>query len=264
MNRFSTAVAQVLGLWVSLICSAWALPSLQLGPGAGTWNYVAGGDDTWYVSDSAFSIAAYANEVGASGDDAFFRDNGPPQQRTDNQDRTAYLVFSAVPSTASTTPFSLNVSGDSGSLTLVQQGFGSPPDPGADNGNEDLPSHSIYDTYFYIYEFAFDGAVSTIGNTQPGDTGTGQGYTELFNVTVNGLESGVNGIHMDLFTVIGDGKLKTTDSNGDPIPVGDLSNQIFANAPFSHDAQYTVPEPTILSLLAIGALGLGWRRLRAV
>lgn len=260
MSRLAVLLARACGLSMALVGSAWALPSLQLGPGdTGTWEYVGGGDDTWYVSDSAFTFSAYANAVGESGGDAFVKDTGPASSRTNNVDRTAYLVFSAVPGTTSTTPFALSVSGDSGPLTLVQQGYGSPPDPDTAHSTDDLPSHGIYDTYFYIYEFAFDGTVGTIGNTQPGDSGTGQGYREDFSVLVSGLESGVTGVHMDLFTVVGDGKLKTTDSAGDPIPAGELGNQIFANAPFSHDGQYLVPEPGLLSLLAIGAIGFAWR-----
>lgn len=251
------------GLWAAFVGAVWALPSLQLGPGSGSWSYVGGGDDTWYVTDSAFSVTAYANAltesnnpfVGTSG-------NGASQKTADNTSLTAYLVFSAVPSTTSTTPFDLSVSGGSGPLALVQQGYGSPPDPGADNGNDDLAPHSIYDTYFYIYEFAFDGVATTISDTQPGQTGSGQGYMEQFNVVVNAIESGITGVHMDLFTVSGDGKLQTTDGGGNPIAVGDLSNQIFANAPFSHDGQYTVPEPAVLWLLGMGVLGLCWQRSR--
>lgn len=261
MIRTLAVLAQAFGLSFALVGSAWALPSLQLGPGStGSWNYVAGGDDTWYVSDSAFTFSAYANAVGASGGDAFVKPTGPQSSRTNNVDRTAYLVFSAVPSTTSTTPFSLSVSGDSGPLTLVQQGYGSPPDPDTSNNNDDLPSHGIYDTYFYIYEFDFNGPVGPIGNTQPGDSGTGSGYSEDFSVLVSGLEAGISGVHMDLFTVVGDGKLQTTDGSGNPLPAGSLSNQIFANAPFSHDAQYTVSEPGLLSLLAVGAIGLAAQR----
>lgn len=261
MSRLAAVLARILGLSMALTGSAWALPSLQLGPGGtGTWEYVAGGDDTWYVSDSAFTISAYANAVGEEGGDAFYKNTGPSSSRTNNVDRTAYLVFSAVPSTTSTTPFSLSVIGDSGPLTLVQEGFGSPPDPDASHSTDDLPSHGIYDTYFYIYEFAFNGSVAEIGNTQPGDSGTGQGYREDFSVAVSGLEPGLTGVHVDLFTVVGDGKLKTLDSEGGFIAAGDLSNQIFANAPFSHDAQFLVPEPGLLSLLAIGALGFAWQR----
>ena len=265
MNKLTVLLARALGLWFAVMSSAWALPSLQLGPGTGDWNYVGGGDDTWYVTDSAFSVSAYANGltessnpfVGTSG-------NGANAKTANNVSKTAYLVFSAVPSTESVTPFSLAVNGDSGPLTLVQHGFGSPPDPGADNGNEDLPPHSIYDTYFYIYEFAFDGLAGTIGDTQPGESGTGQGYTETFDIVVNAMEAGISGIHMDLFTVVDDGKLKTTDEYGNPIPIGDLSNQIFANAPFSHDAQYQVSEPGIMALLLIGAFGFGCRRIDAL
>lgn len=261
MIKLAALLAGACGLSLVMVGSAWALPSLQLGPGdTGTWNYVGGGDDTWYVSDSAFTMSAYANEVGATGGDAFVKNTGPLAARTNNVDRTAYLVFSAVPSTTSTTPFSLSVTGDSGPLTLVQQGYGSPPDPDTSHSTDDLAPHGIYDTYFYIYEFAFDGTPGMIGNTQPGDSGSGRGYREDINVVVSGLEAGLSGVHMDLFTVKGDGKLRTTDASGQPIAAGDLSNQVFAFAPFSHDAQFAVPEPGPLSLLAAGGLALVWSR----
>jgi len=229
----------------------WALPSLQLGPGDdASWNYVGGGDDTWYVSDSAFTLGAYANALGGNGDYAF----------TDtNTTRTAYLVFSASPkhSDAPGGEFDLTVMDEHGALTLVQHGYGSPPDPGA--GNDGLGSHGIYDTYFYVYEFDFDGDAMEIQNQEPGNTGSGLGYAEMLSVTVNGTGPAVEGIHVDLFTVNGDGKLVTTDGNGNPLPPGDLDNQLLAVAPFSHDAQFLqVPEPGTLGLLLGAVFGFGW------
>ena len=241
--------------------AAWALPSLQLGPGDdASWTYVGGGDDTWYVGDTAFTLGAYANalkEDGGNGDYAF---------TDDNTSKTAYLVFSAVPKIDSPDgEFDLTVMDEHGALTLVQEGFGSPPDAGGTD-NDDLASHGIYDTYFYIYEFDFDGALTDIEDQQPGGTGTGKGYAEMFTATVNNTGAAVDGIHMDLFTVGGDGKLVTTDADGNPLGAGDLVNQINTFAPFSHDAQFggtpplQVPEPGTLVLLLGAVFGPGLTR----
>ena len=77
----------------------------------------------------------------------------------------------------------------------------------------------------------------------------GQGFTELFDITVHSMDPIVEQLHFDLFTIQGAGQL-----NG--------SSMVEAFAPFSHDAETGVPEPGAgLTAMALLALGLwGWRR----
>lgn len=231
--------------------TAHALPSLQLGGDGGNWTYVAGGNDTWYTSDNPFNLLAFANATAANGG------NGDYAWETAGAtDRYAYLVFAAVPSPGSNTDlFNITVSNDGGNLSLFTSGYGTPPieDPNS------LAPHGIYASYYEIYEFQFDGALTDIYNTQPGDNDTGKGYKESFLVNVNGIDPSLTGFHMDLFTVFGDGQLDLGSSN---------RSTVEAFAPYSHDAEYTtgdppaeVPEPGTLLLFGTGLMGLaGWSR----
>jgi hypothetical protein len=74
----------------------------------------------------------------------------------------------------------------------------------------------------------------------------------LFNIAVNDLD-GITGIHMDLFTVNGDGMW---DPGADPD-----RDVVEAFAPFSHDAEY-IPEPSAALLFGVGALIVSGRTRR--
>ncbi len=218
---------------------ALGLPSLQLGPGvAGDWVYDVG-SQTWVTNAGSFSVNAYANSntAGANGGFAW--------ESAGESDRFAYLVVSAIPQVI-TDLFDVMVDNDGGTLSMIASGFGTPPiqDPNS------LAPHSVFDTYFEIYEFQFDGSLTTISNTEPGELGTGDGYLEVFDVTINSLLAPLLGVHMDLFVVKGDG-IYDPDS-GDAF--GKLVN---AFAPFSHDAEGIInPEPSTIVLAALALVGL--------
>jgi hypothetical protein len=156
--------------FAALISPAHALPSLQLGPGAGNWTYNVG-TGTWETADNPLELLAFANATAADGG------NGDYAWSTTGTSQIAYLVVSAVPKIPTTEPpplFTVDVVNDAGSLALYTFGNGAPPlsDP------NDLAPHGIFDTYFEIYEFNFDGALQGIYNTQTGlDPATG--YEEL-------------------------------------------------------------------------------------
>ncbi len=237
---------------------ALAVPNLQLGPGAtGTWEYDTG-TDTWMGSGDSFTVNAYAKKK---------RRNGPFSRG--NDDRTAYLVFAATPKNTDSPEgeFVIDVKNDGVSLGIFQEGFGIPPYEEDVPGGDQLSPHGIYPSYWYIYEFAFDERWGTIYNTEPGsESDSKRGWTESFEVSVDGasLSSSLTGIHMDLFTVSGNGKLEpfAKDANGDYVP-GVLCEDIVAFAPFSHDAEWSrlvppgeIPAPSTAWLFTLGLLPL--------
>lgn len=229
----------LLGLVTACSSTAMALPSLQLGPDPAnpdSWTYDS--TDTWVVSDGSFNLSAYALDSAWDPTNSAWDSAIMPGY--------AYLIAAAVPSTAdATVAFDINVTGG----TQVASGFGAPP---IEDPNSTSP-HNVYDTYYQVYEFMFDRTSPVlIGNTEPGQgSDTGSGYAYSFSIDINSLLADVSGVHFDLFTV--------TTGRWDPVwnPVDGFDKKLVeAIAPYSHDAEYRVPEPTIVGLLAIGLLGM--------
>jgi hypothetical protein len=232
--------------------TATALPALQLGPGTGPgWSYDTV-SETWVHTTApggSFDLAAYAIPSQPSNPDQAWDGAGNTAST-----RYAYLVVSAVPK-ITFDGFGVTVQNGGPALTLFTSGVGAPP---IEDGN-DLASHGIFDTYYEIYEFRFDGPIGTVGNTQPGGPpGAFPGYSEVFQITLNSLMPGVTAVHFDLFTIQGDGKMTLPDCQPSPTCPGPYSNFVKARAPFSHDAQTApIPEPGSTLLFGVGCLVAG-------
>jgi hypothetical protein len=216
--------------------TAMAIPALQLGPGVGDWNYV---DGTWVTTDTnPLQLKAYANATSADGGDGFYA-----WDTAGEADQFAYLVISVQPKLGFD-GFDVSVMNDAVSLSLFTSGVGTPP---LEDSNS-IPGHGIFNTYFEIYEFQFDGALTTIENTQPPGGEFGMGYAETFDITVNSLAPGVDGIHFDLFAVAGDGQLV--------LGASDDKGLVTRFAPPSHDAGL-IPEPSAALVFSLGLLLVG-------
>jgi hypothetical protein len=237
VSRVCAFASLVLAISLLVAGSAQAIPSLQLGPGAGSWTYDLS-TQTWVTTDNPLQLAATANATTADGG------NGAYAWDTLGTSQLAYLVVSAVPMTPLSEPpdiFDITVGNDAGTLSLFVSGNGAPPL----NDPNDLAPHGIFDTYFEVYEFNFDGALVGISDTQPGGSGSGIGYLELFDITINSLDPSVERLHFDVFTVQGS---TGWDPNGAPD-----RRLVEAFAPFSHDAE-VVPEPSGALLFGVGGL----------
>lgn len=238
MTRLTSMPNLLLGLVAAALFagSATALPAVQLGPGStGTWTYDTA-TQTWNTGTSPFELLALANATaadGGNGDYAWDAAGAGTQ--------TAYLVAAAVPKVGFD-GFDITIENDGGVLAMLDWGVGTPPV--ADKNS--LAPHGIFATYFEIYAFNYDGVLGPVYDTQPGETGTGMGYIEAFDITINSLAAEVTGVHFDLFTLEGDGIYD----------VGNGGGILKSFAPFSHDATF-VPEPTGVVLFSVGLLVVG-------
>ena len=251
---YTLALVLVL-LWIPL--AAQALPVLQLGPDTSDsgWTY-DNNTETWtYTGGASFTLNAYANATRTDGGNGAY---GWDAAGSVNQ--YAYLVVAAAPDLGTGDKFDITIGNNGVNLAQVASGYGSPP---LEDSNS-LAPHGIYDTYFELFEFRFDGPRITIGDSQPGQTGAGQGYRESLNISWNSLVTGLTGLHFDLFTVTG----------ARYVPGGPEDKKlVLGSAPFSHDAESTVPlnlpvppssiplpEPATFFLLGTGLFGLTFFR----
>jgi len=258
-NGLSTLLLGCIGAVFS--STAFSIPALQLGPtGYPTlspdWNYDTG-EESWVFTGSEGSsatLSAYANATKDDGGNGKFA-----WEANGTAAKWAYLVVAAVPGLGGSTGdnFDISVTG----ANFLTSGYGNPP---VEDTNS-LAPHGIFDTYFEIYRFRFDGAVGTIFDTQPPSAGSGAGYTEAFEIVINSMLDDVTALHFDLFTVSG---------NGVYTPGGPINKDLVqAFAPFSHDAEWIpeevpdpppppppVPAPGTVLLLGLGLASLSWMR----
>ena len=254
-NRTIKPLLMGMALSFGLSNAAMALPVLQLGPGDATdpdWNYGGGTPDTWVLNGLDGVVMAYANAENGNGDYGWDAEGAA--------DQYAYLVIAAAPKGTGQGPtdvFDVTVTNDGQIVAMYDSGYGNPPveDPNS------LADHGVFDSYFEIYRFQFDGPIVQIHDVQPGQTGTGDGFMEAFNITVNSLSGGADGVHFDLFTVIGDGTYQLGSSD---------RKLVKGFAPYSHDAEFhdccdrELPAPMPIGLLGLGLVGLYAIRRRAL
>jgi hypothetical protein len=224
--KYTTALA--LSLLFPL--AAQAVPMLQLDIEGGT--YLDGTEETTVTTDSVFNLWAL----------------GETSRVT--LGKTYYLSVALLPASENLGDpanfGSVTVDGIALGNTIGQAEFGTPPIEDIDN---DLPSHGIFDTYYYEIAFLFDGSPTIDSyDAQDGNSANGSLYQRTFAIDASSLAFGY-GLHFDLYTY---------DSEARRTRVTDF-------APFSHDAAYCVElncnpvevtEPGTLGLMGLGLLGL--------
>ena len=239
---------------LGLSLTAKAIPTLQLGIAGGTYDSVT---ETIIASSNAFSLYAYLI----------------PDSK--NKISDTYKISMAITPQVSN-PQNLGSFTVNGNVIDATSGmnYGIPPadltvETTKGGDSHDLPSHSIFPTYFSEESFSFsptdktgtfNTAIFPALGPQPG---TGM-YFKKFDIDVTNLDENY-AIHFDLYKTkeitekvcTKKGKKKYCKN----VATGEL--EIVEKAPFSHDAQSgpgggggpsEVPEPAPILLLGLGLL----------
>ena len=288
MHRFTSKIKTMAaaGIGAALLAAspAMAVPALQLDIGGGVYvnspsdPFVNG--ETTVAQSSAFTLYAYAkigDEAEILADKYRVSMAVLPSLDVAGAADLGSFTFHQVASPNNAAPAAPSVvlnplnGGDLNTIEVTgEMNYGTPPFETILDQN-DLGSHSVFDTFYVEHEFMFDTAqrsgeydVELNTGIGPQALGAKNMFYIAFNVDVSNLSPGY-AIHFDLYNT----KLKDK-------PQPDVAIDMFA--PFSHDAQswegdgpppifiqpVATPEPVtgMLSLMGIGALGLSLKRRR--